>query len=97
MTNKLHMDTSAANLAVQELNNYLNDATSLFEKHLKQPYLAIINSKTAWRAGSRMEFSEDCIEKVQKHETQKQILSSLISDLQKEIRQWEDTAQQLGG
>ena len=96
MTDKLHMDTDEAYFVVNELNKYLNESESLFEKYFIAEYNKKV-TETTWKASSRISFEADCESKEHRFKYQKEILESLISDLQKEIRQWEETSQRLGG
>lgn len=95
MSNQLYMDVQAANAVVQEIKSYKSEVISGHFNFISQPYLNLSDGRT-WVAGSFKAFANALLEIMDTHRIQDRELEDLITALEKEVREWEETSSHLG-
>ena len=90
------MNTEAANQALMEMKEYDEEKTHLYTEYIAKPNTAAKESRP-WVANSYWEFCDLCVNIDNTKRSQDQVFEDLIARLQKEILQWEETSQKLGG
>jgi len=96
MSDDLYMNVEAANQALVEMKEYDKEKTHLFAEYIAKPVLVMYESKP-WVADSYNEYNNLLSGLYQTQHLQDLQFEDLMLRLQKEIQQWEETSQKLGG
>jgi len=96
MSIQLYLDTEAANAVVHEMKSYQADIISSTMKNIIEIRASMSDTRT-WVAAAFNDFDNTLgFDILTIFQEQISSLENLISRLEKEIREWEETSQRLG-